>query len=118
MLPHSPSYPLRIFGITNFGVVDSILKPEYTVPGTSSTLKIANTYFNNVIFHLPESLLPLLLQAYTWQGQLYYSFSYSPAHMGKDAGAAEEGPATFAKFLVELEVVTNMLARDVTVQSE
>jgi hypothetical protein len=103
-----------MFGITNFGVVDSILKPEYPVPGTSSSLKITNTYFNNVIFHLPEALLPLLLQAYTWQGQLYYSFSYSPAHMGENAGATEEGPATFAKFLAELESVTKMLGRDVS----
>ena len=101
---------MRVFGITNFGVVDSILKPEYPVPGTSSSLKIINARFCNVIFHLPESLLPILLHAYTLQGLLYYSFSYSPAHMGKDAGAAEEGPATFTKFLKELEIVTKLLA--------
>jgi hypothetical protein len=104
---------LRVFGITNFGVIDSILKPEYQVQGTSSSLKIVNTYFNNVMFHLPQSLLPLLLQAYTWRGQLHYSFSYSSVHMGKDAGAAEEGPATFSKFLVELEAVTKILACEV-----
>jgi hypothetical protein len=54
-----------VFSITNFGVVDSILKPEYPVPGTSSSLKIINTYFCNIIFHLLKSLLLLLLQAYT-----------------------------------------------------
>jgi len=108
----SPSYPLRVSAVTNFGVVDSILKPEYPVSGTSSSLKIINTYFCNVFFHLPENLLPLILQAYTWQGCLYYSFSYSPAHMGKDAGAAEEGPATLAKYLKELETVTKLLAEE------
>jgi hypothetical protein len=111
-LPCSPSHPLRLFGVTNFGVVDSILKPEYPVQGTSSALKIINVYFSNVIFLMPQSLLPVLLQAYSWQGQLYYSFSYSPAHMGDGAGAAEEGPATLAKFLTELEVVTKMLAQE------
>jgi len=28
--------------------------------------------------------------------------------MGKDAGAAEEGPATFVKYLKELEYVTKL----------
>lgn len=32
--------------------------------------------------------------------------------MGKDAGAAEEGPATFAKYLKELETVTKLLAAE------
>ena len=60
---YSPSYPLRVFGVTNFGIIDSILNPEYPVPRISSSLKIINTYFCNVNFHLPENLLPLVLQA-------------------------------------------------------
>lgn len=43
---------------------------------------------------------------------LHYSWSYSPAHMGKDAGVKEAGPATLIKIIDELQIVTDMLAKE------
>lgn len=93
-----------------------MLSPTYTVPGISKPLKVIQADLNNLMFHLPQSLLPVLLQAWTWRGVLRWCFSYSPAHMGKNAGEHEEGP-TLAKVIAEMKSITMLLAKDVQQQA-
>lgn len=87
-----------------------MIKPAYPI-SPSSSIKVLQTDLNNFMFHLPQSLLPVLLQAWTMRGVLRWFFCYSPVHMGVDAGAHEEGP-TLAKLIEEMRRVTVLLAED------
>ena len=53
-----------------------------------------------------------MLHAFTWDNKLHYSWSYSPTHMGEEGSRSEEGPATLAEFIDELEKVTILLSHD------
>lgn len=62
-------------------------------------------------FNVPNNFLPVVMEAFTWQNQLHWTFSYSPAHMGKDGGKDEEGP-TLAKFIDNLKKTTKLLSEE------
>ena len=98
--------------MTNLGVLDQVVKHEYPVANSQSSLKIVRTFFNVVLLELFATYLPAMLHAFTWDNKLHYSWSYSPTHMGEEGGRNEEGPATLAKFIDELEKVTILLSRD------
>ena len=68
--------------MTNFGVLDAVVRPAYPIPAPAPALQVAALYFHSVMFYRPHTLLPLILHAWTWQGVLTYAWSYSPAHMG------------------------------------
>ena len=108
-----PPLPLRLFStMTNHGVLDHIVKHEYPIVNSQSSLKIVKTFFHCMTLELQPTLLPVALHAFTWDNKLHYSWSYSPTHMGEEGGKNEEGPATLAKFIAELEKVTILLSQD------
>ncbi|KAF7978270.1 hypothetical protein HWV62_1108 [Athelia sp. TMB] len=106
-----PSHPLKMFGLTNFGVLDAVVKHSYPIPipspsplsPTSSpipfsssptptpspathtpalALEVTALHFHSVLFYAQHTLLPALLHAWTWRGALTHAWSYSRAHMG------------------------------------
>ena len=108
-----PPIPRRLFtAMTNLGIMDQIVKHEYPIANSQSSLKIVSTFFHVVQLELLPSHLPATLHAFTWDHKLHYSWSYLPNHMGERGGKNEEGPATLAKFIDELEKVTILLSKD------
>ncbi|KAF7972386.1 hypothetical protein HWV62_18104 [Athelia sp. TMB] len=100
-----PSHPLKVFGLTNFGVLDGVVRHSYPIPppsppspshpSTSTTpplspaadtpaleLEVTALHFHSVLFYAQHTLLPALLHAWTWRGALAHAWSYSRAHMG------------------------------------
>ena len=98
--------------MTNLGVSDQVANHKYPIANSQSSLKIMRTFFNVVLLELFATHLPAMLHAFTWDNKLHYSWSYSPNHMGEE-GSKNEGHATLAKFIDELEKVTILLSQDV-----
>ena len=92
--------------------MDHIVKHEYPIVNSQSSLKIVRTFFHSMVFEFLPTLLPAALHAFTWGNKLHFSWSYSPTHMGEEGGKNEEGPATLAKFIAELEQVIILLSQD------
>lgn len=93
--------------------MDQVVKHEYIIANSQFSLRVAKTFFHCVLLHFNQSLLPVRLYAFTRDNKLQYSWSYSPTHMGEEGGKNEEGLATLAKFITELEKVTILLSQDV-----
>ncbi|KAF7973748.1 hypothetical protein HWV62_14332 [Athelia sp. TMB] len=92
---HPPSaHPLKVFGMTNFGVLDDVVGASYPIPAPlpspaspaspapTPALEVTALYFHSVMFTRPRTLLPLILHAWTWRGVLTHAWGFSPAHMG------------------------------------
>ena len=98
--------------MTNLGIMDQVVKHEYPIANSQSSLKIVRTFFHVELLESNPTHLPAALHAFTWDNKLHYSWSYLPNHMGERGGKNEEGPATLAKFIDELEKVTILLSKD------
>lgn len=72
--------------MTNFGVLDAVIRPSYPIPSPSLSppleLQVTTLYFHSVMFYRQHTLLLPILHTWTWQGVLTYAWSYSPAHIG------------------------------------
>ncbi|KAF7973749.1 hypothetical protein HWV62_14334 [Athelia sp. TMB] len=105
-----PPVPLRTPGVTNFGVIDSLLSPSYPVSDTQA-LTVTHAIFHNVHFHYCEQLFQSMLHAYTWRGTLYYTLAFAEGYAGESGGTGREG-RTLLKLVDEIERITYLLAAE------
>ncbi|EJT99544.1 hypothetical protein DACRYDRAFT_17233 [Dacryopinax primogenitus] len=74
----------KVVNVSSMGLMDDSLSPTYptTSPSSEAVISISRPVFTGIGPGLPPNELGAVVHPYTWNGELFLSFSFPAAYMG------------------------------------